>query len=101
MSQRSRRRKKNNRAGKLCVTLIVCTLLVVMSVQIVWLYQKNQEYIVQEKNLTEQLEEETQRQENLKDYEEYTKSQDYVEDIAKSKLGLLHDNEIVFKEKKK
>ena len=38
---------------------------------------------------------------NLKDYEEYTKSQDYVEDIAKSKLGLLHDNEIVFKEKKK
>lgn len=96
-----RRRKKNNRAGKLCVTVIVCTLLVVMSIQIVRLYQKNQEYIVQEKNLTEQLEEETQRQENLKDYEEYTKSQDYVEDIAKSKLGLLHDNEIVFKEKKK
>ena len=64
MSQRSRRRKKNNRAGKLCVTLIVCTLLVVMSIQIVRLYQKNQEYIVQEKNLTEQLEEETQRQEN-------------------------------------
>ena len=40
------------------------------------------------------------RQKELEAYETYTKSQQYVEDVAKSKLGLLYDNEVVFKEQK-
>ena len=35
--------------------------------------------------------------EQLSSYETYTKSQQYVEDTAKSKLGLAYDNEIIFK----
>ena len=44
------------------------------------------------------LEDETARQEDLQNYQSYTQSQEYVEDIAKSKLGLAYDNEIIFKE---
>lgn len=101
MSRGRRRGRQNNRTGKLCVSLIVFTLLVVMSVQILNLHAKNQEYITQEQNLQEQLEEETERQADLKEREAYTQTQDYIEDIAKSKLGLLYNNEIVFKEEDK
>ena len=45
------------------------------------------------------MEEELLRQDELSDYEEYIGSRDYVEDTAKSKLGLVYDNEIIFKEK--
>lgn len=54
----------------------------------------------QEASLQKQLEEETARGEQLSSYETYTKSQQYVEDTAKSKLGLAYDNEIIFKEAK-
>lgn len=100
MSRRNRRNKYSNRMGKVCITLMVLTLLGVMSVQIIGLYQKNQAYAAQEKKLTEQLADETERQKNLVEYEKYVHSQEYTEDVAKSKLGLVYDNEIVFKEKK-
>lgn len=94
----SRRRKQQNRAGKLCISLIVIMFLAVMSVQIVKLYQKDQEYSAKELQLMEELEDETERQAELREYEEYTKTQEYVEDVAKSRLGLVYDNQIVFKE---
>ena len=37
--------------------------------------------------------------EDLSEYEEYIKSDEYVEDTAKKKLGLIFDNEIIFREK--
>ena len=87
MAGRGRRKKNNNRAGKLCIGMIVIAFVAVMSVQ-------------QEASLQKQLEEETARGEQLSSYETYTKSQQYVEDTAKSKLGLAYDNEIIFKEAK-
>ena len=91
MAGRGRRKKNNNRAGKLCIGMIVIAFVAVMSVQIIRVYQKDQEYMQQEASLQKQLEEETARGEQLSSYETYT---------AKSKLGLAYDNEIIFKEAK-
>ena len=94
MANAKRRRRKNgNRAGRMCITCIVFVFAIVMSTQIIKVYQKDQEYIA--KQAAEQ-----DRQKELEAYETYTKSQQYVEDVAKSKLGLLYDNEVVFKEQK-
>lgn len=93
-----KRRKDNNRAGKTCISIILVAFVAVMSVQIVKLYQKDQEYISKQAELEAQLEEETDRQAELEDYEAYTKSKQYVEDVAKSKLGLAYGDEIIFKE---
>ena len=87
MAGRGRRKKNNNRAGKLCIGMIVIAFVAVMSVQIIRVYQKDQEYMQQEASLQKQLEEETARGEQLSSYETYTKSQQYVEDTAKSKLA--------------
>ncbi len=91
-------RKNNNRAGKLCISMILIAFVAVMSIQIVRIYQKDQEYAKQQEELELQLEEETARQQELEDYEAYTQSNEYIEDVAKSKLGLAYDNEIIFKE---
>lgn len=98
---RMRRKKKKNKSAVLCIVLISFMLLGVMSVQILSLYNKNQSYQVREQELKTQLESEQQRQTELKEYEDYVKSDEYVEQEAKSKLGLVHPNEIIFKEKEK
>lgn len=89
-----------NRAGRMCITCIVFVFAIVMSTQIIKVYQKDQEYIAKQADLEQQLSAEQDRQKELEAYETYTKSQQYVEDVAKSKLGLLYDNEVVFKEQK-
>ncbi|MCI9610763.1 MAG: septum formation initiator family protein [Eubacterium sp.] len=91
--------RRANQTGKMCVTLIVLALIGVMSVQIVNLYQKDQQLIAQEKLLQKQMETELSRQQEIEEYEAYTKTQEYVEEIAKSKLGLVYKDEIIFKEK--
>ncbi len=94
-----RYQKKKNKTGRASIACIVVVLLLFMSVQIIKLYHKNQEYIAREAALTEQFEQETERADRLSDYEKYIGSQEYVEDTAKSKLGMVYDNEIIFKEK--
>lgn len=100
MAGARRRRKDNNRAGKLCIGIIVVAFVAVMSLQIAQIYQKDKTYQEKQAVLEQQLEEEQKRAEELEDYEAYTKSQQYVEDTAKSKLGLAYDDEIIFKETK-
>lgn len=82
----------------MCVTLIVLAMIGVMSVQIVNLYKKDQQFAAQEALLQKQKDGELARQAEIEEYEAYTKTQEYVEDIAKSKLGLVYKDEIIFKE---
>lgn len=98
--KRARTKNSNNRAGKFCISLIMIAFVAVMSVQIVKIYQKDQEYIDRQAALEREYAEEMGRKNEIKEYDRYTQSREYVEDIAKSKLGLLYGNEIIFKEQK-
>ena len=95
-----RRYKKDNRAGKMAIFCIVAVLLVVMSMQIRKLYIKNQEYIAQEANLMNQLEDETERRDDLAQQENEMQSQQYQESLARRIFNLVYDDEIIFREKK-
>jgi len=98
--RRQRNHYKQNKAGMLCISCIVLFLLVAMSTQIFRLYQKKEDLAVQEKQRMVQLENEQERQEEIKAYEEYVTMPEYIEQIAKTKLGLVYSNEIIFKEQK-
>lgn len=98
MAAKKRKSNRNNRAGKICISMILVVFAAAMSVQIVKADQKDQEYARKQEQLEVQLQDEMARQEELQNYQSYTQSQEYVEDIAKSKLGLAYDNEIIFKE---
>ena len=95
MSAKKRRRRN---AGTVSITIIVLAFLAVMAVQICRLKQKDSDYQLKEAELQQ---EKTQRSSELDDLEEYMKSSQYIEDVAKSKLGLTYKNEIIFKEKEK
>lgn len=90
-------RKKGYSAGTICIGLIVLAFLAIMSVQIYKLKQKDEMYAQREQNLLEQLAEESQRAEELEEMSLYTKSTEYIKDMA-NKLGLVFENEIIFKE---
>ena len=98
--RRQRRRNKENKAGMMCVTLIVLCFMVGVSAQIFRLYGKNESYKMKEKQLTNQLEQEQERKEEIAAYEEYVATPEYIEELAKTMLGLVNDNEIIFKEEK-
>ena len=51
-----------------------------------------------EQQLQEQIDAETKRSEEIEEYRKYTQTQKYVEEVAKEKLGLVNENEIIFKE---
>lgn len=96
--KRKSARRDDNRVGKICIGIILIVFVAVMTVQINKVYEKDQEKIAEEAELRQQLQYELDRQEELKEYQEYIESTEYVEDVAESKLGLLYENQIIFRE---
>lgn len=92
-----RRKKKGNSAGTMSIIFIVLVFVVVMSIQIYKLKEKDKLLAEREQNLMQQLTEEMLREEELKELDLYTRSMEYIKDMA-NKLGLVYENEIIFKE---
>ncbi|WP_236355006.1 septum formation initiator [Konateibacter massiliensis] len=74
-------------------------LLVVISVKSVELHAKNEQYIQKETQLTKERDAELDRQGELEEYAKYVETKEFIVDVAKEKLGLVYDDEIIFKEK--
>ena len=92
------RKKRQNRLGMFMVMTVLAMLLVVVTVKNFELRQKQEAYAAREQALTEQIEAEEKRAEKIEEYRKYTQTKKYVEEVAKVKLGLVYDGEIVFKE---
>lgn len=97
------KRRAKRRGGTLSVSIIVIAFLVVMVVQVVQLKQKESTYTAQKAELEKQYTKESERADEIESMQQYMQSDhdQYIEDMAKSKLGLAYDNEIIFKEKDK
>ena len=91
------RKKRQNRLGMALVTFVVLVLMCVILFKGHELKQKQAEYQQREASLQAQIDEENERTRRLTDYEKYTKTDKFVEEIAKEKLGLLYENEILFR----
>ncbi len=91
-------KRKNRKTGFASVGIIVVIFLAIMGIQIFRLNQKLAEKEEKLQLLQEQYEEETQRTSELEELEAYMQSDEYIEEMAKSKLGLVYDDEIIFKE---
>ena len=100
MARRRRiRQRKKAPTGRIYVALIMLFIIGVMSIQIYRLYDKNQSLKKRESNLKTELEKANEKSEQLKEYEGYVGSDEYIEDEASQKLGLTHDNWIIFRQK--
>ena len=94
---RYKRRRSQNRVGILWASFVVLILVAAVSIKSVGLMRKASEYQARETALLEQIDAETQRSENIEEFERYTHTRKYIEDTAKEKLGLVYPGEIIFK----
>jgi cell division protein FtsB len=92
---------KHNEQNKLSMGLaavVVGILIVVIMVACFGLYQrlvKNRERISE---LQSEIVKEEQRAEDIEEYRKYTETREYIEEVAREKLGLVYEGEVIFKE---
>ena len=91
-----RRNKNENRLGMIMAVSAIIMIVAVVGVNSISLRQKQEKYAAREQELLEQIAEEEARTEELKEFETYTKK--YAEEVAKDKLGLVYENQIIFQE---
>ena len=91
------RKKRKNRLGMFLVLMVVLMLLVVVSLKSAELRQKQETYAARERVLQEQIDAEKARTEEIEEYRKYTQTKKYVEEVAKDKLGLVNEGEIIYK----
>ncbi len=84
--------------GMLLVTAVVLLMLIVVAVKSVDLREKRASYMAKEEALMQDIAAEEARTEEIEEYEKYTQTKKYVEEVAKEKLGLVYEGEIIFKD---
>lgn len=92
-----KRKGRGLNAGTVSVVFIVLVFVAVMSIQIYKLREKDALLADREQNLQEQLENESQRAEEIEELNLYTQTVEYIKEMA-YKLGIISENEIIFKE---
>lgn len=70
----------------------------VVGVNSISLRQKEKAYAAREQELLQQISVEEERAKELEEFATYTKTKKYAEEVAKDKLGLVYENEIIFQE---
>lgn len=98
--KRKKRSRKQNLAGMILITLMVCILVGVLVVLGRSLEKKIAQNKAKMEQLTQEEEKENQRTKDIEKLQKYMESDEYMEKIAKDKIGLVKDNEILFKENK-
>lgn len=82
----------------LCISLVVVLLLGILLWQGERLKRELSSYREQEKIYQEKIADEQARTEEIDNKKEYMGSDEFIEETARDRLGLVKDNEYVFKE---
>ena len=88
---------QNHKRSVLAISSIIVMLSAVIVIHGMALQARNKEYMAQEAELMAQLDDEKDRSEEIDKLKEYVGTDEYIEDVAKEKLGLIKQNEILFK----
>lgn len=96
---RKRRRRGSNRREMICISMVVLVLLGVVAVQSNRLKEKNVGYEEKVALLNEQIQEESERAVEIAELQEYVSTKEYAAQAARERLGMVGENEILFKEK--
>lgn len=98
MAINKRKKNLNNRLSLIGITLVVCVLAVAVGVRSESLRTKEQTYLMREDTLNKSIGDEEERTEELNEKKVYVKTKEYIEEVAREKLGLVNPDEIILKE---
>ena len=96
-TRRKKRDRWGNRMAIMGITLVVASLAVVVYLKSTSMRKKELEYQIREETLEKQKAEEENRARELEEYRVYVQTKQYIEEIAKQKLGLVNPDEILLK----
>lgn len=102
MRKSVKRSQKNriasNYLGMIAISFIVLILLIGLVIQGQGLKGRLAVYEARAAALEQEIEDEENRTEEIEELKEYMQTDEYAEEIARNRLGLVKDNEIVFQE---
>ena len=95
---RSSRRSRQNRLSMILAVLVVAILFVAVYINGSSMrreLEENQEKITR---LKQEIEEEELRSRSIEEYRAYTETDQFIEQVAREKRGLLYEGETIFRE---
>ena len=97
VSKKKKKDKLGNRMALLGITFVVISMAVVVNLRGASLKDKELQYQMKEETRQKRLEQEEQRAEQLEEQRIYVQTKQYIEKVAKEKLGLVNPDEILLK----
>ena len=97
----NRQRKRKTKKGSPVIVFIVIVFCALMGMRTFSLYKESRELSKKQEALAARMESEEKRKEDLEELEKYMKTKKYMEEVAKSKLGLVYPNEILIQPENK
>ena len=97
MSKTRRALRRSKRFGVHVIAFAIFCLLIVASFGRLRLRQKNMAYQQREEELMALIEQEEEREKEIEELRKYVQTKKYAEEVAKERLGLVYEDEILFK----
>lgn len=97
MKKRSQRKKGNNRREMACISVVLVVLMAFMLVVSNRLREKNENYEATVALLNQQIEAESERAQEIEELREYVQTPEYAGQAARERLGMVGENEILFR----
>ena len=103
MSNLSKGRKKRNgiRKGLPAIFMVVVVFCIIVGIRSYTLYQERNELAKKQEALENRIESEEERKKDLEELEKYMQTKKYMEEVAKTKLGLVYPDEILIEPENK
>ena len=95
--RKKKRKVRYNSLGMLAIALVVLVLLGGLMLGSNDLQERLTGYDAKAATLQQQIEDEQNRTEEIDKLKKYMETDEYTEEVAREKLGLVKDNETVFK----
>ncbi len=92
------RKRHQNRFSMFLVTLVVMMVMTVVAVRSVGLQQKIDAKQAELAQVEAEIEEEKERTLEIEEFAKEVQTKGYIENIAREKLGLVYEGEILFKQ---
>lgn len=90
-------RKSSNKLVGLAVVVIVAALVIVLNAHGKDIQARNNKEIAMIEQLQSEKEEELKRANKLAEYSKYVNTKQFIEEIARKRMGLIYPDEIIFK----
>lgn len=94
------RKRNQNRFSMFLVSLVVLMLVAIVALRSMELQQKIDAKAQEQQRLEEQIASEELRSREIEEFGKEIQTKGYIEDMAREKLGLIYEDEILFKEKR-